>query len=349
MRRFSSVFHLSFLLFALICVGSALADSDEYDDEAAPALHISSLLDSDDDDYLSFAHYQTTCPDAEAIINRKVKEWVKKDYTLAPSLMRLHFHDCSVRGCDGSILLSHVGSERTSKASKTLRGFQVVDDIKKELEKKCPKTVSCADILTAASRDATVIQGGPYWSIPYGRKDGKVSIDKEAESVPTGHENVTSLIEFYQSKGLNALDLVALSGAHTIGRTSCETIQHRLYDYEGTGKPDSLLDERYANYLTRKCRWGSDYVELEGMSPGKFNNQYYKNLQKKMGLLRTDQMLYSDSRTSPFVNAMAYAPDSVFHNQFAASMTKFGNILDPEVQEGGEVRADCGYVNSYDY
>ncbi|CAI0546259.1 unnamed protein product [Linum tenue] len=85
------------------------------------------------------------------------------------------------------------------------------------------------------------------------------------------------------------------------------------------------------------------------MSPGKFNNQYYKNLQKKMGLLRTDQMLYADSRTSPFVNAMAYAPDSVFHNQFAASMTKFGNILDPEVQEGGEVRADCGYVNSYDY
>ena len=54
------------------------------------------------------------------------------------------------------MLLNHQGSERWAKASQTLRGFQVIDDIKAELEKKCPKTVSCADILTAAARDATV-------------------------------------------------------------------------------------------------------------------------------------------------------------------------------------------------
>jgi len=54
------------------------------------------------------------------------------------------------------VLLNHKGSERWAKASQTLRGFQVIDDIKAELEKKCPKTVSCADILTAAARDATI-------------------------------------------------------------------------------------------------------------------------------------------------------------------------------------------------
>jgi peroxidase len=117
-----------------------------------------------------------------------------------------------LKGCDGSILLNHEGSERKSQVSKTLRGYEVIDDIKAEIEKQCPKTVSCADILTTASRDATVELGGPYWSVPYGRKDGKVSIDKEAEMVPMGHENITSLIEYFQSKGLTVLDLVVLSG-----------------------------------------------------------------------------------------------------------------------------------------
>lgn len=120
-----------------------------------------------------------------------------------------------MQGCDASILLNHEGSERTALASKTLRGFEVIDDIKAEVEKKCPKTVSCADILTAATRDATVMVGGPYWMVPYGRKDGRVSIAKEAEWVPMGHENITALVEFFQSQGLNVLDLVVLSGKPT--------------------------------------------------------------------------------------------------------------------------------------
>lgn len=35
---------------------------------------------------------------------------------------------------------------------------------------------------------------------------------EEAERLPRGHENVTALIEFYQSRGLTILDLVVLSG-----------------------------------------------------------------------------------------------------------------------------------------
>ena len=91
----------------------------------------------------------------------------------------------------------------------------MIDDIKAEIEKKCPKTVSCADILTAAARDATVSAGGPYWMVPYGRKDGLVSLAKEAQLVPMGHEEITSLVEFYQSKGLSVLDLAILSGEPT--------------------------------------------------------------------------------------------------------------------------------------
>jgi peroxidase len=48
-------------------------------------------------DYLSFDYYLKTCPAAEGIIQQKVGAWIKKDFTLAPSLIRLHFHDCAVR------------------------------------------------------------------------------------------------------------------------------------------------------------------------------------------------------------------------------------------------------------
>ncbi|KAA8537166.1 hypothetical protein F0562_029608 [Nyssa sinensis] len=295
-------------------------------------------------DFLSFSYYDQSCPDLEGIINRKINEWVNKDYTVAASLIRLHFHDCAVRGCDASILLDRDGSERMANGSKTLRGFEVIEDIKAEVESKCPKTVSCADILTAAARDATLLVGGPFWMVPYGRKDGRVSVANEAEMVPMGREKITDLIEFFQSKGLNILDLVVLSGSHTIGRSTCGSLQYRLYNFNGSGKPDPSMDAKYLNFLRRKCRWASDYVELDATTPRTFDTEYYINLENNMGLLSTDQMLYSDSRTIPLVTALASQP-SIFNSQFAVSMVKLGNIQDPQSQDEGEIRLNCNFVN----
>ncbi|KAJ9168552.1 hypothetical protein P3X46_020058 [Hevea brasiliensis] len=243
-----------------------------------------------------------------------------------------------LQGCDASILLNYKGSERRALASKTLRGFQVIDDIKAEVEKRCPKTVSCADILTAAARDATVLLGGPFWEVPFGRKDGKFSFSKEADMVPQGHENVTALIDFFQARGLSILDLVVLSGSHTIGRSTCYSILHRL------AKSDPTLDRKYLKNLTRSCKWSYDYVNLDVATPVTFDVQYYKNLGKNMGLLSTDQALYLDPRTAPFVSALATQPD-LFFNQFAVSMVNLGNILIPSTPNQKEIRLNCNYVN----
>nr|GLL27392.1 peroxidase 7-like [Ipomoea trifida] len=294
---------------------------------------------------LSFDYYMNSCPQLEQIVHNKIMQWIKRDRTLAPALIRLHFHDCAVRGCDGSILLNHKGSERKANASMSLRGFEAINDIKQEVEKKCPKTVSCADILTVAARDATLAVGGPFWMVPFGRKDGRVSLAKEADhTVPIGRESVTRLINFFQSNGLNVLDLVVLSGAHTIGRSTCESLQFRLSNYNGTRKPDPTINRHYRNLLKRKCKKASDYVNLDGVTPNAFDVQYYTNLEKKMGVLLTDQLLYSDRRTEPLVAVLASQP-SVFEPQFAASMVKLGNILDHF--NNGEVRLNCERINTY--
>lgn len=91
----SSSISLLFLVLGLHLI-SALA---VLPGEANGVLKIHTLSETTSafEDCLSFSYYQQKCPDAEAIINRKLKEWFQKDYTLAASLIRLHFHDCAVR------------------------------------------------------------------------------------------------------------------------------------------------------------------------------------------------------------------------------------------------------------
>ena len=135
-------------------------------------------------------------------------------------------------------------------------------------------------------------------------------------------------------------------GAHTTGRASCGSIQYRLYNYQGSGKPDPCIDPKYLNFLQRKGRWASEYVDLDATTPGAFDYVYYRNLKKNMGLLSTDQLLYSDPRTSPIVSALAAAP-YIFKHQFAVSMAKLGNIEVLTGQDEGEIRTNCNFVNAY--
>ncbi|KAL3627162.1 hypothetical protein CASFOL_028525 [Castilleja foliolosa] len=295
--------------------------------------------------YLSTFHYLKTCPNLEGIIHQKVNAWVKRDYTLAPAIIRLHFHDCVVRGCDASILLNHRGSERSAQPSKTLRGFDLINDIKTEVEKQCPKTVSCADILTAAARDATVLAGGPFWEVPFGRKDGRISLSKDANRiVPKGHENITSLINLFQTLGLTPVDLVVLSGSHTIGRATCYSIKQRLFNFNRTGRADPSMNVSYLNSLRRQCRLDRNYVNLDASTPRMFDVDYYRNLGKKMGTLSTDQLLYSDVRTKGLVGLMAMQGE-FFTGQFAVSMTKLGNVNVLTGKKQGEVRLNCNNIN----
>lgn len=66
-----------------------------------------------------------------------------------------------VQGCDASVLLDDsatVVSEKNAGPNKnSIRGFEVIDEIKEKLEQVCPHTVSCADILALAARDSTVL------------------------------------------------------------------------------------------------------------------------------------------------------------------------------------------------
>lgn len=61
-----------------------------------------------------------------------------------------HFFLLFKKGCDGSLLLN--GPEKSAVPNQSVRGYNVIDSCKASLEQKCPKIVSCTDILVIATR-----------------------------------------------------------------------------------------------------------------------------------------------------------------------------------------------------
>ncbi|KAG6788942.1 hypothetical protein POTOM_005020 [Populus tomentosa] len=143
--------------------------------DSFPSVFLSPLTSMEDDDEevswhsnrsLKYDFYRDSCPQAERIIRRVVHELYEVNSSVAPALLRLVFHDCFIEGCDASILLdaaTGIDSEKDSPPNKNLKGFDIIDKIKSEIEMVCPGVVSCADIVALAARDGVVQAGGPFF------------------------------------------------------------------------------------------------------------------------------------------------------------------------------------------
>lgn len=304
---------------------------------------------------LQLGFYAKSCPKAEKIIADYVREHIPNAPTLASPLLRMHFHDCFVRGCDGSVLINSTSSsnnqtEKAATPNVTLRGFGFIDRLKSLVEKECPGVVSCADVLALAARDAVGVIGGPFWSVPTGRRDGVISNATEAlNNIPAPTFNFSALQTFFARKGLNVTDLVVLSGSHTIGISHCVSFNTRLYNFSGKGDQDPSLDKFYAaNLKKNKCRSLSDNSSIAEMDPGSFRTfdlGYYKNVLKRRGLFQSDAALITNAAAKSAITNLLNSPPEVFFKEFALSMEKMGRI---EVKTGsaGEIRKNCAVVNS---
>ncbi|RWR89902.1 peroxidase N1-like protein [Cinnamomum micranthum f. kanehirae] len=296
--------------------------------------------------------YSSSCPRAESIVRSTVQSHFQSDATIAPGLLRMHFHDCFVQGCDGSILIDGANTEKTAGPNLNLRGYDVIDDAKTQLEAACPGVVSCADILALAARDSVVLTNGASWNVPTGRRDGRVSSASDTNNLPGFTDSIDVQKKKFSDKGLNTQDLVTLVGGHTIGTTACQFFRYRLYNFTTTGNgADPSINPAFLTQLQALCPAngdGSRRVALDTGSVGSFDVSFFTNLGNGRGVLESDQKLWTDASTKTYVQRYSGVIGGLlglkFNVEFGRAMVKMGNI---GVKTGtdGEIRKRCSAFN----
>nr|CAB3446233.1 unnamed protein product [Digitaria exilis] len=296
---------------------------------------------------LSTSFYATTCPTLESIVRTAVSNAITSESRMGASLLRLFFHDCFVQGCDASILLDDTGSFTGEKTAfpnvNSVRGYEVIDQIKTNVEAACPGIVSCADIVALAARDGTFLLGGPTWNVSLGRRDSTTASWSQANSdLPNPASSLATLLAAFGNKGLNATDMTALSGAHTVGFTQCQVYRDRIYN-------DTNIDVPFAKLRRSNCprtKGVNDTVlaPLDVQTQVTFDNAYYGDLTKYKGLLHSDQELYNGGSQDALVKKYS-SNSAAFFADFVAAMIKMGNIS-PLTGADGQIRANCRVVNN---
>ncbi|KAK1271290.1 Peroxidase 21 [Acorus gramineus] len=293
-------------------------------------------------------YYSESCPRAEEIVQEEVQKLYQKHGNTAVSWVRNLFHDCMVESCDASLMLDSVNgtiSEKTSVRSFGMRNFKYINTIKDALERECPMTVSCADIVALSARDAIVLLRGPYITMRTGRRDSREShINEVEELIPNHNDTIPFVLSRFQSIGIDTESTVALLGAHSVGRVHCANLVHRLYP-----NTDPSIDPEYAEYLKGRCPNPNpnpkdiEYARNDRVTPMVLDNMYYKNLLSHKGLLLVDQGLVSDPSTAPFVELMA-SNNTYFHRRFADAVLLLSEN-NPLTGDKGEIRKDCRFIN----
>ncbi|KQK07967.1 peroxidase 30-like [Brachypodium distachyon] len=231
----------------------------------------------------------------------KVRDIVQRNRAVAPGLIRLAFHDCWVKGCDGSVLLERADKQAEMDAPQNggIRGLDLIQAIKDTLSLD-DSTVTCADAVVYAAREAcNVLSGGNIvYAVdgPGSHKDTNASSMADAGALPGPTASFANLAANFNGKGFTPRDVVVLSGAHAVGLAHRPNFEARLTananEISQKYRNDvNVISNASPNKTAHNNVRDLDKAETE---PGVLDNNYYAaNLGKKV-LFSSDFALTTD-------------------------------------------------------
>lgn len=157
---------------------------------------------------------------------------------------------------------------------------------------------------------------------------------------------MTVVLDRFAKMGINTPGLVALLGSHSVGRTHCVKLVHRLYP-----EVDPVINPDHIGHMLHKCPdpipdpKAVQYVRNDRGTPMILDNNYYRNILDNKGLLQVDHQLATDKRTKPYVKKMAKSQD-YFFKEFSRAITILTEN-NPLTGDKGEIRLQCNVVNKH--
>ncbi|CAD6238754.1 unnamed protein product [Miscanthus lutarioriparius] len=315
---------------------------------------------------LEVGYYSKKCKGVEIVVKWHVIRALKANRRTGAALVRLLFHDCFVRGCDGSVLLDASSDnphpEKEAPVNIGLAAFDLLEEIKAAVQKRCPGVVSCSDILIdlrRPRRGQRLSNGHVHFAVPAGRLDGFVSKTEEAQAeLPDSTHDVQQLIDNFARKNFTVEELVILTGAHSIGQGHCSSFRGRL------SEPSSQITPAYRDLLNYKCSQGSnppvnnnvrdeDYDVVARFTPGFtsrvrkipdfLDNTFYHNNLAKIVTFHSDWTLLTHKEA--FGHVVEYADNgTLWDEDFSESLLKLSKLPMPAGSKG-EIRKKCSVVN----
>ncbi|KAE8699232.1 Cycling DOF factor 2, putative isoform 1 [Hibiscus syriacus] len=263
---------------------------------------------------LRVGFYGPTCPNAESIVQAAVRRRFNLDKSITAALLRMHFHDCFVRGCDASILIDSTRKKPSEK------------DAGPNLTQPETPYSSREDHFISSQRDDEM---------------GLVSNPDEV-NLPIPTLSVSQAFQSFRAKNLTMDDMVTLLGAHTVGVAHCSFFLDRII------RSDPTMDPNLRKKLNDICGAANGSnpdptAFLDQGTPLTVDNEFFKQIGSRRGVMQIDQALANDPLSRGIVSGFT-ANTSLFRTRFAEAMVKMGEI---QVLEGaaGEIRRNCRVFN----
>ncbi|KAJ3190963.1 cytochrome c peroxidase [Irineochytrium annulatum] len=245
------------------------------------------------------------------------------DGSLGPVLVRLAWHASGTYS-------KHDGSGGSNGATMRFKpessdgannGLDQARAFLEPIKKKHP-WITYADLWTLAGVTAIEAMGGPTtpWRPGRADKDEKKITAKDVPPngrLPDASQGAKHIRDVFYRMGFNDRDIVALSGAHTLGR--CHT------DRSGYTGPWTNTPNRFSNQyfkLLTQVQWKKKVWD---------GPEQYADPDDELMMLPTDMALIWDDKFKPIVYEYAENKD-VFYKDFASAFSKLLHLGVPQAR-----------------